>query len=395
VGGARTTITVLSFEGDAVRVDFGGRQARIRGLPDALDIELPETGFVPFYRFQEASFIHRDFHPCNDGAELTAASRSDRVETPAGVFDGCLRLDFTRTQCADAGRVSEWWQPEVGLVKWTESWIGGERAHFLEKLERLGPRAPFLRGDADGSGEVEITDPVFTLNSLFLGGPSPPCEDAADSNDDGGLDVSDPIHTLGSLFLGTDRPPFPGPDIAGFDGTPDDPFPCGDSPLPRPLPEAMSSLPGVSLDLSGNPPVITLEQAAHGVTFVYRTRIEMDLPGVTSPPLDAGRCDQPDASGLAVLEMITGDGRTYCLCDTGLCAPRDYRVDLAAGEYEGSFEWDGREWFGPSDTSNPKGPPFPPGTYQIRLTASGTYRNGGGAEVPWDASATVGVHLVP
>jgi hypothetical protein len=29
-------------------------------------------------------------------------------------------------------------------------------------------------GDADDSGEVNITDPIYFLRHLFLGGPSPP-----------------------------------------------------------------------------------------------------------------------------------------------------------------------------------------------------------------------------
>ena len=393
--GWKTTITVLALEGDAYRVDLGGRQARIGGLPDALDIELPDEGFVPYYHFQEDSFIHRDLFVCDDRVKLKVVSRNDKVETPAGLFDGCLRLDFESGNCDDAGKVSEWWKPEVGLVRWTEYWIGGVRSYALEKLERLGPRAPFLRGDADGSHSVELTDAIYTLNFLFLGGPNPSCEDAADSNDDGALNVSDAVFTLGFLFLGSEPPPFPGPDVSGFDGTPGDPFFCGDSPLPEPEPMSTSSLPGVSFDLSGNPPVLTLARASRGVTFVYRTRIERDLPGVISPPLDAGGCDLPDPSGLAVLEMVTGDGHTYCLCDTGLCAPRDYRVDLEAGVYEGRFDWDGREWLGPSDTGNPKGAPFPPGTYNIRVTAAGDYREARGSEIHWEAAGTVPIHLVP
>jgi hypothetical protein len=393
--GWRTTITVLALEGDAYRVDLGGRQARIEGAPDALDIELAGEGFVPYYRFQEDSFLHRDLDSSNDRTRLTAAARDEKIETPAGVFDGCLRLDFEDLSCNDAGKLSEWWKPEVGLVKWKERWIGGVRSYVLEKVEHLGPRAAFLRGDADGKLSVGLTDAVFTLNFLFLGGPKPACEDAADSNDDGAVNVSDAVFTLGFLFLGSERPPFPGPEVAGFDGTPGDPFSCGDSPLPRPEPTGTSTLPGVSFDLAGNPPVLTLAQAARGVTFVYRTRVERNLPGVVSVPLDAGQCDPPDSSGLTVLEMITGDRHTYCLCDTGRCAPRDHHVDLQAGVHEGHFEWDGREWLGPSDTQNPKGDFFPPGTYQIRVSAGGSYLDAQGAEIQWEAAGTVGLHLVP
>jgi len=393
--GSRTTITVLALERDAYRVDFGGTQTRIGGPPDSLDIERPGEGFLPYYRFQESTFLHRDLEGCNDGATLTAVSRTETVTTPAGLFEDCLRLDYERTHCADAGKISEWWKPEVGLVRWTQASIAGIQSYVLEKIEDLGPRAAFVRGDADGDLSVAITDAVFTLNSLFLGGPSSSCNDKADSNDDGTLNITDPVFTLGFLFLGSTPPPLPGPDVAGFDGTPDDPFACGDSLLPEPKPTGTSTLPGVSFDLSGNPPVLTLAQAAAGVTFVYRTRIENDLPDVSSIPLDAGRCDQPDASGLAVLEMITGDHQ-YCPCDTGRCGLQDAVVDLKMGVYENTFEWDGREWMGPSDTNRPKGDPFPPGTYQIRINASGTYREAGGEEVQqWDVTGTVEVHLVP
>ena len=388
--GWKVTITVIAFEGDAYRLDLGGRQARIGGLPDAPDIEVPGEGFVPYYRFREDSFIHRDNDDCDDGARLTAASRDDRVETPAGAFDGCLRLDFENGNCDDAGTISEWWKPEVGLVGWTEYSDEGVRSYLLETFETLGLRSPFRRGDADGNLSVELTDAVHTLTFLFLGGAKPPCEDAADSNDDGALDLSDAVFTLGFLFLGSEPPPFPGPAVAGFDGTSGDPFLCGDSPLPVPESTGRSSLPGVSFDLSGNPPVLTLAQAARGVTFVYRTRIEKDLPGVTSPPLDSGTCDLPDPSGLAVLEMVTGRGHTYCRCDTGRCPPRDYQADLEAGVYESRFEWDGREWI-----ENATGDPFPPGTYSIRVTAAGTYPGAAGSEIHWEAVGTVGIHLVP
>lgn len=75
----------------------------------------------------------------------------------------------------------------------------------------------FIRGNANGDSTVDLADPVFILNHLFLGGADPrPCLDAADANDDGGVDVTDAIFVLNFLFLGGDRPqapfPFPGAD---------------------------------------------------------------------------------------------------------------------------------------------------------------------------------------
>jgi len=80
--------------------------------------------------------------------------------------------------------------------------------------------ATFLRGDTDGSLEVDQTDAIVLLNHLFIGGSPPHCYDAADANDDGELDISDPIAILESVFLGTRQLP-PPTGIPGADPTSD------------------------------------------------------------------------------------------------------------------------------------------------------------------------------
>jgi hypothetical protein len=70
----------------------------------------------------------------------------------------------------------------------------------------------FRRGDADASGSMNITDGVFILNFLFVGGPTPSCLDAADADDSGVVNITDGIYVLGFLFLGGPPPPAPFPD---------------------------------------------------------------------------------------------------------------------------------------------------------------------------------------
>ena len=69
---------------------------------------------------------------------------------------------------------------------------------------------------SNGDVGVNLSDAVFTLSYLFQAGPTPYCLDAADANDDGRIDISDPVKTLGSLFLGEGSLPPPhsarGPD---------------------------------------------------------------------------------------------------------------------------------------------------------------------------------------
>ena len=92
-----------------------------------------------------------------------------------------------------------------------------------------------IRGDVDGSVEVDFTDAIVLLTILFLGieqlpaGALPPdCLDARDADDSGAADFTDAIYTLSWLFLpNIPDPPAPGPRECGTDPTPDSP----DSPV--------------------------------------------------------------------------------------------------------------------------------------------------------------------
>jgi hypothetical protein len=70
------------------------------------------------------------------------------------------------------------------------------------------PREQFRRGDANGDGVLDISDPVGILLHLFAGG-AISCLDAADANDDGALDIADPLALLGHFFSGLPPPPPP------------------------------------------------------------------------------------------------------------------------------------------------------------------------------------------
>ena len=82
----------------------------------------------------------------------------------------------------------------------------------------------FHRGDANGDGGLNITDGIFVLNYLFLGGPAADCLEAANANDDESLNITDGIFILNYLFLGGSPPPAPGPADS----------PCGPDPADSP-----------------------------------------------------------------------------------------------------------------------------------------------------------------
>ncbi len=83
------------------------------------------------------------------------------------------------------------------------------------------PLGSFRRGDANDDGAVNISDPVFTLSFLFLGGRTPGCLKAADVDDSGDLNITDAVFELGFLFLGGPPPRPPGHERCGEDPTQD------------------------------------------------------------------------------------------------------------------------------------------------------------------------------
>lgn len=86
---------------------------------------------------------------------------------------------------------------------------------FLEVIAGV----TFLRGDANGSLTVDISDAILNLDYQFAMG-SVQCLDSLDVNDDGQVNIGDAISLLGYLFAMEAPPaaPFPNP---GVDTTPD------------------------------------------------------------------------------------------------------------------------------------------------------------------------------
>ena len=96
------------------------------------------------------------------------------------------------------------------------------------RLERIeAPPAPvisFHRGDPNNDGQTDLSDAVFILGFLFLGGAAPSCLESANVNDDTEIDLSDSVYLLSFLFLGGLAPPAPGSTTA----------PCGEDPASSP-----------------------------------------------------------------------------------------------------------------------------------------------------------------
>ncbi len=71
---------------------------------------------------------------------------------------------------------------------------------------------PFVRGDANDDGRINISDPIWIVEEVFRQGTASPCQESADANDDGMVDMPDIMHLLMYLFEGGAAPSAPFPD---------------------------------------------------------------------------------------------------------------------------------------------------------------------------------------
>ena len=115
----------------------------------------------------------------------------------------------------------------------------------------------------------------------------------------------------------------------------------------------------------------TVDEASRGIRIDYNIAVDKDVHDVIPKAQDVGNCTLPDASGLIVFEKLTGNGQSFGLFDKGLGQPGRTPLVVRKGVYPHTFQWDGKNWRGPSDTSVPKGPPFPPGVYTLSVSAIG------------------------
>ena len=72
---------------------------------------------------------------------VSVGSRNETVNTPAGRFEQCVRIDW-QPNVTDAGLESEWFAPNVGLVRYTTRSLLGTIDHRLENAKVDGQSYP-------------------------------------------------------------------------------------------------------------------------------------------------------------------------------------------------------------------------------------------------------------
>lgn len=186
-------------------------------LVDSTDV-LPDSGRVRFAHLSpDAPAV--DIVVADGGPTLFAGVAFRQVEDYVSVDPGVYDLEV-RVAGTDqvALRV-----PGVGVAAGVNATVFARGLLADESLAaQIGVDIDetFIRGDTNQDDDVDISDPVATLNYLFHGSARVFCSDAADADDDGHVTITDAIFTLGYLFTSGEMPPAPFP-AAGIDPTED------------------------------------------------------------------------------------------------------------------------------------------------------------------------------
>jgi hypothetical protein len=138
-------------------------------------------------------------------------------ETPVG-FPAATFYLFTREQtpgefhnCVPGTAIDAVRVQDVAL---SEETIAANWANICAGLGSDPPPpdegvGPFRHGDCNQDGSTNLTDGIFLLNFLFLGGTEPGCPAACNNNGSGSLNITTAVFIFNFLFLGGPAPPDP------------------------------------------------------------------------------------------------------------------------------------------------------------------------------------------
>lgn len=127
------------------------------------------------------------------------------------------------------------------------------------------------------------------------------------------------------------------------------------------------ALPGVTVHLEADACTFASGQ---GGQFRYTVTFDQSLDFTTEASQGCGLCGAASELDTWVSFRISDGAIAYCPeCDVGCCAPtQSTAMSLDAQSVEGTVDWPGLQWSGPSDTTNQPSGAFPPGSYAATVT---------------------------
>jgi hypothetical protein len=156
--------------------------------------------------------------------------------------------------------------------------------------------------------------------------------------------------------------------------------------------DVTGTIPGVSISIQSSRCVYHVGEQAE---FTYEVTTDGTVPAIDiAAGSGCGSCSKPSEDPLSFVSYQIGgaapggEPQSYCLCDVGCCLPDEAAtVQPKATTVSATIEWSGRNWSGPSDTNNPQGDFFLPGSYGVNVTFNGREQG--------SVKATLPIEIIP
>jgi len=116
-------------------------------------------------------------------------------------------------------------EPGKYYLKVSTLFVGDGGAYQVILSGRPGV-GPFVRGDFDANGDLQLTDAIGIFNFLFLGGAAPSCAAAADASAQGEVNLTSGVYILNFLFTGGSAPTAPYPECGTSETETDESLGC-------------------------------------------------------------------------------------------------------------------------------------------------------------------------
>jgi hypothetical protein len=80
---------------------------------------------------------------------------------------------------------------------------------YIDDIEVIPNKPNFICGDCNGDSSVNVSDVVYLINYLFLGGPEPSPLQSGDVNCSSKIDITDVVYLINYLFISGPPPSCP------------------------------------------------------------------------------------------------------------------------------------------------------------------------------------------
>jgi hypothetical protein len=176
-------------------------------------VDLSGLALTPIFSF----YHYYDMEEGYDGGVVqisTDRGLSFTTLTPIGGYPGAINLGEDSAYTGLSTPDSSYVEASFDL----SSYVGDTvilRLQFVSDFSVTSPgwyvddvniATVFIRGDANGDGTINVSDVVYLINYLFIGGPAPVPLAAGDVNCDGIVNVSDVVYLINYLFIGGPPP---------------------------------------------------------------------------------------------------------------------------------------------------------------------------------------------